>query len=242
MKNPTSVFIVIPTYNERGNIPTLIEALFGLGIPDLKLIVVDDASPDGTAEAVRELAVSYPIHLIERSAKRGLGTAYAEAFQAILAGRVRDWGVPDHVVQMDADWSHDPAVIPRLLDAAREHDVVIGSRYIAGGGIQNWDRSRRALSFFANHYARRVLGVPYRDLTAGFKCYRRTALEALDCGRLSSVGYNFQIETVYRAHTAGLRIAEIPITFTERKHGISKMNLGIMLESFWKVLLLRLRG
>ncbi|MBI2039026.1 MAG: polyprenol monophosphomannose synthase [Candidatus Niyogibacteria bacterium] len=237
-----SVFIVIPTYNERDNIGALGRAIFALGVPDLKMIVVDDASPDGTADAVRELAALYPVHLIGRPAKRGLGTAYAEAFRAILAGQICDWGVPDHVIQMDADWSHDPTVIPRLLEAVQDADVVIGSRYIAGGGIRNWDRARRALSFFANVYARAVLGVPYRDLTAGFKCYRRAALEAIDWGEVSSMGYNFQIETVYKVHRKGLRITEIPIVFTERKHGVSKMNLGIIIESFRKVLLLRLRG
>lgn len=234
-----SVFVVIPTYNERENISTLIEAIFALGISALKVIVVDDASPDGTADAARRYAARYPVHVIERSQKQGLGTAYAHAFRAIRDRGIRDWGLPEHVIQMDADWSHDPAVIPRLLDAAQEHDFVIGSRYISGGRIENWEWSRRLLSRFANLYARAVLALPYRDLTAGFKCYRQGAFHALAREAFSSVGYNFQIETVYRAHRAGLRIAEIPITFTERKRGISKMNIGIMLESFWKVFALR---
>ena len=201
---------------------------------------MDDASPDGTAESAREYAARYPIHVITRSSKQGLGTAYAYAFREICAGRIRDWGRPEYVIQMDADLSHDPLVIPRLLDAARTYDVVIGSRYIAGGRIENWEWSRRLLSRFANSYARAVLALPYHDLTAGFKCYRYRALDALANTALSSVGYNFQIETVYRTHAARFRIAEIPITFTERKRGISKMNIGIVLESFWKVLMLRL--
>ncbi len=234
-----SVFIVIPTYNERRTVGELIVRIFALGITDLKVIVVDDHSPDGTAGIVRSLSGIYPVHLICRPSKNGLGTAYSDAFRQILSGKIRDWGLPDYVIQMDADFSHDPAVIPELLREIGRCDVVIGSRYVAGGSTVNWGLPRRALSAFANRYARTTLGLPYRDLTSGFKCYRRPVLESFVAFPLSSIGYNFQIETLYRAHRDHFYIHEIPITFTDRRAGESKMNFGIMAESFWKVLALR---
>jgi len=228
------IFIVTPTYNEAANIETLVKKIFGLNINGLKLVVVDDNSPDQTGQIAERLAKDYPIQVIHRAQKSGLGTAYIEAFRKILESENADY-----VIQMDADLSHDPAVIPQMLNAIESCDIVLGSRYIKGGGTQNWDWFRKLISRFGNVYARAVLGLPYRDLTGGFKCFRREVLQNLDLTSLSSVGYNFQIETTYRAHKKGYKICEIPIIFTERKTGKSKFNLGIMLESFVKVLLLR---
>ena len=234
----TRVFIVTPTYNERGNLEELIKRT-AEAVPDFKMIIVDDNSPDGTGELAKKLAQTYPIKVLCRKEKAGLGTAYAYAFKKILAGEFDDWGQPGLIVQMDADLSHDPLVIPRMIKETQNHDLVLGSRYIPGGQIVNWNTARRLLSRFGNIYARAVLGLPYRDLTGGFKCFKRHVLENIDLDSLSSVGYNFQIETTHKAHLAGHKINEIPITFTERKEGKSKINLPIILESFWRVLLLR---
>lgn len=229
------IIIVIPTYNEKENLPELAERIFALGLADIKLVVVDDNSPDGTAQVAETLAQKYPVDIIRRTQKSGLGTAYAAAFKKILLEQ------PDYIIQMDADLSHQPEIIPQMLERIKNCDVVLGSRYIKDGKIENWDFTRRLVSRWGNFYARTVLGLPYRDLTGGFKCFRREVLEKIDLNKLSSVGYNFQIETTYRAHRLGYKICEIPITFTERKTGISKFNLGIILESFIKVLLLRFR-
>ena len=220
------------------NLKELVERVFALGISDLKMVVVDDNSPDGTAELAEELAKKYPIKVIKRERKMGLGTAYAEAFREILNLETK---FPSAVIQMDADLSHDPKVIPAFLEKIKNHDVVLGSRYVAGGGIENWGLARQLVSRFGNIYAKAVLTLPYQDLTGGFKCWRGEALKNLDFKNLSSAGYNFQIETTYAAHKAGHKICEIPITFTERKFGKSKFNFPIMLEAFWKVLMLRLR-
>ncbi len=201
------------------------------------MLVVDDSSPDGTADVVRELQQNFPIKLLERAHKTGLGIAYVAAFNAILKDESTEY-----IIQMDADLSHDPKAIPRLLEAAKTHDLVLGSRYIDGGSIENWGIARRIISRFGCLYARMVLGLPYKDLTGGFKCWRRDALSKIPIDQLSSVGYNFQIETTWLAHRLGLRICEVPITFVERKIGVSKFNLGIVLESFIKVLKLRIRG
>ncbi len=229
------VIIVTPTYNEKGNLPELAERIFALGLTDIKLVVVDDNSPDGTAQVAETLAQKYPIDTIRRAQKSGLGTAYAAAFKHILKDQ------PDYIIQMDADLSHEPEVIPDMLKKITTCDVVIGSRYISGGVIKNWDFTRRLVSRWGNFYARLILGLPYRDLTSGFKCWRREVLEKINLDELSSIGYNFQIETTYHAHRLGYKICEIPITFTERKTGVSKFNLGIIAESFVKVILMRLR-
>lgn len=274
------IALVTPTYNEKENLPVLVEKIFALQIPDLKMVVVDDNSPDGTGDLALELSKKYPISVIRRPEKMGLGTAYAEAFKLILqkfqieereypspnplplrrgggegvglssspdvensvsniTGKRNDLAT-DLIIQMDADLSHDPAAIPLFLEHIKNHDVVLGSRYIAGGKIENWDFLRRLVSRFGNIYAKAVLTLPYQDLTGGFKCWRRAVLANLDFNKLSSTGYNFQIETTYLAHKAGHKICEVPITFTERKFGASKFNLPIMLEAFWKVLMLRL--
>ncbi len=230
------IFVVTPTYNEAANIETLVRKIFGLNINGLNLMIVDDNSPDQTGQVAERLAKDYPIQVVHRAQKNGLGTAYVEAFRRILERENADY-----IIQMDADLSHDPAVIPRLLEAIKNCDLVLGSRYIKGGGTQNWDLFRKLISRFGNIYARVILGLPYHDLTGGFKCFRKEVLQNLNLTSLSSVGYNFQIETTYRAHQKGYKICEIPIIFTERKAGKSKFNLKIMLESFVKVLLLRFR-
>lgn len=239
-----SVFVVTPTYNERNNLEILSKKIFDLKISGLKLIVVDDNSPDGTGEFAEELAKIYPVKVIHREKKMGLGTAYAQAFKEIIAknnsfGTAQD--KPDYIIQMDTDLSHDSSVIPKMLEKITDCDVVLGSRYVRGGKIENWDFFRRMISRWGNIYARFILGLPYKDLTGGFKCFRREVLENIDLDSLSSVGYNFQIETTNAAHKKGYKICEIPITFTERKGGVSKFNIGIIFESFWKVLLLRFK-
>lgn len=243
----SKVFVVTPTYNEKENLPILVEKIFSLRIPDLRMIVVDDNSPDGTGRIADELGKKYPITVIHRSEKSGLGTAYVIAFKEILAviasQTKQSYNNADDnfIIQLDADLSHDPQMIPEILRKAQNDqcDIVLGSRYIQGGGTVNWDFFRKLVSRFGNFYARLVLNLPYRDLTGGYKCFRAEILKNIDLDHLSSVGYNFQIETTYRAHKKGFKIAEIPITFTERKTGESKFNLGIMLEAFWRVLLLR---
>lgn len=231
------IWVVTPTYNEAENLPVLAEKLFALKVENLKLIIVDDNSPDGTGAVAFELAKKYPISIIRRTEKSGLGTAYVAAFKLAL----NDAEKPDFIIQMDADLSHDPASIPKLLNKAHAYDLILGSRYISGGRTENWGFFRKLISRFGNWYARKVLGLPYRDLTGGFKCFRRNVLESIKLESLSSVGYNFQIETTYRAHQQGFKICEVPITFTERASGKSKFNPGIMLESFWKVLMLKFK-
>lgn len=230
-----SIVVVTPTYNEKETLPRLVETIFGLGIPGLRMIVVDDDSPDGTGEIAERLQRKYPIKVIRRREKSGLGTAYIEAFKLILHTNA------DYIFEIDADLSHDPRDITRFLEKAKNCDLVLGSRYIPGGKIENWSKQREWISRLGNIYARFILGLPYRDITGGFKCYRRRVLESINLETLSSIGYNFQIETTYRSHQRGFRICEIPITFTERKGGSSKFRFGIIFESFWKVLLLRFK-
>ncbi|MBI4114672.1 MAG: polyprenol monophosphomannose synthase [Candidatus Niyogibacteria bacterium] len=235
MEHPR-VCIITPTYNERENVKALIEQVLALGIANMRIVVIDDNSPDGTGKIAEELARKHPITVIHQPEKTGLGRAYVKGFLHVCALPVGQQ--PDFIIQMDADLSHDPAVIPDMLRYIKNHDVVIGSRYVPGGIIKNWSLDRRLLSRFGNMYARIILRLPYRDVTAGFKCYRRSVVERMNMKTLDSVGYNFQIETTYRAHRAGFSIQEIPITFTERKKGVSKINFFIIMESFLKVLLL----
>ena len=212
---------------------TLVEKLFALGIENLSALIVDDRSPDGTGELAELLSAHYPLTVMHRREKLGLGTAYVAAFSHLL--KRPHATSPDYILEMDADLSHDPAAVPMLLAAVKNCDLVLGSRYVPGGTVVNWGILRRSISRLSNWYARFVLGVPYRDLTGGFKCYRRSVLEQIELASLSSVGYSFQIETTYRAHRLGYCICEVPITFTERRFGASKFNLGIMLESFIRV-------
>lgn len=233
------ISVITPTYNEKGSLAELVRRIFDLGIENLDVLVVDDNSPDGTGTLADELSKQYPVGVIHRKSKEGLGKAYVQAMNEIIAlpAHLRS----DFVIQMDADLSHNPSDIPRFLERIQSCDIVLGSRYIAGGGIEQWNLTRRIISRIGNVYASLVLGLPYRDLTSGYKCFRREVLEKLPLSALSTIGYSFQIETTWEAHKKGYRIGEISIIFTERKTGTSKFNIGIILESFWKVLLLRFK-
>jgi dolichol-phosphate mannosyltransferase len=228
--------IVVPTYNERENISLLISRLLDLG-PDVEILVVDDNSPDGTAEAVEAIARGNPrVHLLKRPGKMGLGSAYIDGFKRVL-----DAGA-DLVVQMDADLSHDPQYIGDLLEAAADNDLVIGSRYVKGVNVVNWPMIRLMLSYFANLYTMVITGMPVHDATSGFKCFRRAVLEAINLDDVISDGYCFQIEMTFRAWRKGFRIVEKPIVFTDRTSGASKMSKRIILEAMWKVWWLRLNA
>lgn len=230
-------WVVVPTYNERQNIERLVSELFTLNIPNLAVLIVDDSSPDGTGEEVKKLQATYPrLHLSSRPKKSGLGRAYIHGFGYVLDRQAGS------VVQMDADLSHDPSDVPRLLHELSLADVAIGSRYIGGISVVNWPLRRLLLSTAANRYARLVTGLPYQDITGGFRAWRAAVLKALDLNTIKADGYGFQIVTAWRAHRRGLRISEIPIIFTERREGSSKMSRGIMWEAFWLVLKLRLFG
>ncbi|OGZ44534.1 MAG: hypothetical protein A3F26_02790 [Candidatus Ryanbacteria bacterium RIFCSPHIGHO2_12_FULL_47_12b] len=232
------IVLITPTYNERANIEEFVRRVFSLGLKDFCMVIVDDNSPDGTGIRADELSRRYPIRVIHRAGPRGLGAAYSEAFQTVLSV----YPEARFIIQMDADLSHDPGDIARLLEKAREYGLVLGSRYIPGGGVKNWGLARRIISRFGCFYSRVILGLPYHDLTGGFKCWRREALALVPFGSLSSIGYNFQIETTYWAHRGGARICEVPIVFYERKEGTSKFHAGIIIESLIKVVRLRLFG
>jgi len=209
--------------------------LRALGDKDVRVLVIDDNSPDGTGELADRLAeqLAY-VSVMHRPAKEGLGPAYLAGFRRALADGA------DLVLEMDCDFSHDPADVPRLVAAASNADVVLGSRYVEGGGVRNWGLVRRIISAGGSWYARVLLGAPVHDLTGGFKCYRRAVLESIDLGSVHSKGYAFQIETTYRALRAGFRVVEIPITFADREAGGSKMSRAIVAEAIWKVPALRL--
>ncbi|MFH0805213.1 MAG: polyprenol monophosphomannose synthase [Patescibacteria group bacterium] len=229
--------IILPTYNERENLAPIVRELLALRVPDLRIIVVDDGSPDGTGQIADQLAREHPaVAVIHRPRKEGLGRAYVAGFRAALRDPQNGF-----IFEMDADFSHQPKYVPELLARAQSADVVLGSRNIPGGGVENWSRTRRLISETANAMVRRLLGIRVYDLTGGFKCWRRAVLERLDLDHVESSGYNFQIELTYKAHQLGFRIVETPIVFVERRAGRSKFSVGIMAESFWKVLLLRLR-
>jgi len=228
------ILVVLPTYNEAPNLPSMAEALYGLGL-DLGLLVVDDASPDGTGEMAEELKHRYPsLMVLHRAGKQGLGSAYREGFKFGL-----EQTKAPYLAQMDADFSHDPKRLPALLEAARSGVVAIGSRYVPGGGTVNWGLKRRLLSRGGSLYARTVLGVPLHDLTGGFKCWPRQALESINLSTARSEGYAFQAEMSFRAHRAGFSFKEVPIIFEDRRLGQSKMSLGIVLEALWVVWWLR---
>ena len=225
--------IVTPTYNERTNIRELVSTLFELN-PDFHILVVDDSSPDGTAEIVEELQADCAnLHLLSRNEKTGLGSAYIAGFNYALE---RDY---EAVVQMDADMSHDPKDVPLLIETIENADLAIGSRYISGINVVNWPLQRLIISYGANIYTRLVTRLPVRDATGGFKCWRREALEAINLDGVRSQGYSFQIEMTYRAWLKGFRITEIPIIFVDRTVGESKMTRSIMLEA--AVMIPRLR-
>ena len=226
--------VCLPTYNERENLERMVRALGEHGV---SVLVIDDSSPDGTGDLADRLAQELDhVEVLHRARKEGLGPAYLAGFRHALAGGA------ELILEMDCDFSHDPADVPRLLAAVEEADLAVGSRYVAGGSVRNWGLVRRFVSAGGSFYARVLLGVGMRDLTAGFKCYRRAVLEAIDLDAISSLGYAFQIETTYRALRAGFRVVEVPIAFADREHGGSKMSKGIVLEAMWKVPALRLRA
>jgi dolichol-phosphate mannosyltransferase len=225
--------VIVPTYNERENIGALIPAVLGQG-RSYSIFVVDDSSPDGTANVVRSLEhADKRIQLLERPRKAGLGKAYLHAFNCVLA---MDYS---SIITMDGDFSHDPSYLPNITDALRSHDVVIGSRYISGGGTKNWSLTRRVLSRAGNHYARRVLGMPIHDCSAGFVGYRRHVLERIPLADIHSEGYSFLMEMKFWAYRLGFSLVELPITFTERSGGRSKISRAILLEALWMVWRLR---
>jgi dolichol-phosphate mannosyltransferase len=226
--------VIIPTYNERENIETLLDRLMALPY-GLEVLVVDDNSPDGTAALVAARREREPrIHLILRPGKMGLGSAYRDGFRFAL-----EHGA-EYVFEMDADFSHDPDAIGEFLRQARDHDLVLGSRYLHGVTVVNWPLSRLILSYSANVYARWVTGLPLRDCTGGFKCFRRRALEAVRLDKVRSDGYAFQIEMSFKVWKRGMRLVEIPILFVDRRAGVSKMNRRIIWEALWMVWRLRL--
>jgi dolichol-phosphate mannosyltransferase len=228
-------WLVLPTYNEADNLAALIEAALANLPPDARVLVVDDDSPDGTGRIADRLAATAErIEVLHRPRKEGLGPAYLAGFRRVLEAGA---GL---VIEMDCDFSHDPGDLPRLLAAAADSDLAIGSRYVEGGRVENWTPLRRAISRGGSTYSRLVLGLAVRDLTGGFKCFRREVLEAIPLGSISSRGYAFQVELTYRAARAGFRIAEIPIVFHERRAGASKMSGPIVAEAGWKIPLLRL--
>ena len=230
--------ICLPTYEERENLEPMIRALAEvLDISRDRVLVVDDSSPDGTGQIADRLADElHWVSVLHREHKEGIGPAYIAGFRRALADGA------ELVLEMDCDFSHDPADVPRLIAAAADADLALGSRYAPGGGTRNWGRIRRIVSRGGCLYAQVFLGMRVRDLTGGFKCFRRQALEAVDLDALSAHGYAFQIETTYRVRRAGLRIVEVPITFVERRAGASKMTTSIVAEAMWKVPLLRLKA
>ena len=227
--------VIIPTYNERDNLPRLIPSVLAQH-PSLEVLVVDDASPDGTGELADRMAAEEPrVHVLHRAGKLGLGTAYIAGFH---------WGLErgyDHLLEMDADFSHDPSHLPQFLESIQHFDVVLGSRYLHGRvTVVNWPIARLLLSYFANVYARWVTGLPVADATGGYKCFRREVLAAIELDRVESNGYAFQIEMSFRAWKKGFRLGEIPIMFVDRDLGESKMSKRIVREAVWRVWRLRL--
>ncbi len=229
--------VIIPTYNEIENIEKMVEKVFSLPI-DIDLLIIDDGSPDGTANVVKQLQqVHTGLHLIERSGKLGLGTAYITGFKWAL-----EMGY-DYVCEMDCDFSHNPDDLARLLDACQTKgaDLAIGSRYVTGVNVVNWPMGRVIMSYYASKYVRTVLGMPVRDCTAGFVCFSRQVLETIDLDNIRMKGYGFQIEMKYSTYKLGFKIQEVPIIFTDRTEGSSKMSGGIFGEAFWGVLKMKFR-
>lgn len=234
MKSP---WVVIPTYNEKGNVEQLIKALFSLSIENMKVLIVDDNSPDGTSNIVDSLSSAYPnLHLLVRKEKQGLGPAYINGFSYALRHGA------DAIVQMDADFSHDPSDIPRLLHALQDTDLAIGSRYSHGISVINWPISRLLISVIGNIYVNTVTGMPFKDATGGFKAWRAETLRSIDMENVRADGYGFQIAMNHRAWKRKKRIVEVPIIFTERREGKSKMSKAIIREALLLVWKLRLFG
>jgi dolichol-phosphate mannosyltransferase len=236
----SGAWLVLPTYNEAENIEAVVRAslsrLASTG-REHHVLVVDDSSPDGTGRIADGLAAEIAeVEVLHRAAKEGIGPAYLAGFGHALAQGA------ELLMEMDSDFSHDPADLPRLIEASDRADLVLGSRYVRGGGVTDWGLGRRLISRGGSLYAQVLLGIPVRDLTGGFKCFRRAVLEGLDLSAVGTDGYGFQIEVTYRALQAGFRVEEVPIVFRDRRVGASKMSARIAVEAFWKVPLLRLRS
>ncbi len=229
MNGKRRALICLPTYDERENLEPIVAAIHA-AVPDVDVLVVDDASPDGTGALADEIATRDPrVKVLHRAGKQGLGRAYLAGFAWALQ---RDYGL---VLEMDADFSHDPKYLPALLARSQDADLVLGSRYVEGGGTENWRLGRKLVSRGGSLYARTILGVGVRDLTGGFKCFRREVLEAVDLASVECSGYAFQIELTYRALRRGFRVVEVPIVFADRRVGRSKMSRRIVLEAMRKV-------
>ncbi|MFW5960187.1 MAG: polyprenol monophosphomannose synthase [Chitinivibrionales bacterium] len=236
MFNPEELLIIVPTYNESENIVRLVESVYGV-MPGVNLLVVDDSSPDGTADKVRRIMEENPkVNLLVREGKDGLGKAYIRGFR---------WGLEKgyrYLMEMDADFSHDPGYLPDFGEAAEAADLVIGSRYISGVNVVNWPMNRLLISYCGNIAARIIAGVPVKDCTAGFKMFKREVLESIDLNRIDSSGYSFQVEMNYHVYKKGFRIKEIPIVFRDRVYGESKMSTGIIREALMLLWKLRLHS
>ena len=234
-----SKLIIIPTYNEKENIEKIILKVFSLDI-DFDILIVDDGSPDGTADIVKKIQKTYSknLHIVERTGKLGLGTAYIYGFKWALKNNY------DYIFEMDADFSHDPDDLIRLYKACHENkgDVAIGSRYIKGVNIVNWPMSRLLMSFFASKYVKIITGMPIQDSTAGFKCYKRSVLEKINLEKIQFVGYAFQIEMKFTAWKYGFNVVEVPVIFTDRQEGASKMSGGIFFEAFFGVMQMKIKS
>jgi dolichol-phosphate mannosyltransferase len=235
----SGVWLILPTYNEAENIERIVAAalpqLAATGL-EHRILIVADGSPDGTGQIADRLATEdAAVEVLHRTSKDGIGPAYLAGFRHALAGGA------DLLMEMDSDFSHDPIDIPRLIAAAERADLVLGSRYVPGGGVTDWGLLRRLISRGGSLYARLLLGIPVNDLTGGFKCFRRSVLETIDLSGVGTNGYGFQIEVTYRAVRAGFRVEEVPIVFRDRRAGTSKMSAKIAVEAFWKVPLLRFR-
>jgi dolichol-phosphate mannosyltransferase len=231
-----AAWLVLPTYNEAENIEAFVGAVREMLPAGSRVLIVDDNSPDGTGRIADRLAAEHQdVSVLHRARKEGLGPAYIAGFREALAGGA---GL---ILEMDSDFSHDPAYLPRLLEAAKRADVVIGSRYVPGGGVSDWGALRRAISRGGSTYARLMLGVGVRDLTGGFKCLRREVLEAIDLDTIRARGYAFQVEMTFRAIQRGFKVVEVPIVFRDRQVGSSKMDRSIVAEAIWRVPLLRFK-
>jgi len=228
--------VCLPTYNEKDNLGPIVEAILA-ATPEVDVLVIDDNSPDGTGRLADEIAAREPrVKVLHRAGKQGLGKAYLAGFEWALASGY------DFILEMDADFSHDPKRLPAMLEAARDADLVLGSRNIPGGGTVNWSLARKLISRGGSLYARTILGIPVRDLTGGFKCFRRAVLESIDLPTVECSGYAFQIELTYRAIRKGFRVKEIPIVFVDRRVGQSKMSRRIVFEALRKVWSIRASG
>ena len=234
-----SKLIIIPTYNEKENIEKIILKVFSLDV-DFDILIVDDGSPDGTANIVKKIQKTYPkkLHIVERTGKLGLGTAYIFGFKWALKNNY------DYIFEMDADFSHDPDDLIHLYKACHEEkgDVAIGSRYIKGVNIVNWPMSRLLMSFFASKYVKIITGMPINDSTAGFKCYKSSVLEKINLEKIQFVGYAFQIEMKFTAWKYGFNVVEVPVIFTDRQEGASKMSGGIFFEAFFGVIQMKIKS